>query len=142
MLDKQNSMNVNKAILVHDLRLRQHSNTSIFLRGSLFVWSPSAQNDHNWFDLSKANLDRYEGKPYKGFLLIRFFDKLLLTELDAFIKEMMPQDKFVSSNSIRPHWKFRIRNSGSSYSIINHQNPKKFYSIREYSPQQLQQLLN
>jgi hypothetical protein len=142
MSDKQNSMSVNKGVLANDLGLRQLSNTAIFLKENIFVWSPSAQNDHNWFDLAKANLDRYEVKPYKGFLLVRFFDKLLLTELDSFIKEMMPSDKFVSTNSIRPHWKFRIRASGGRYFIINHQNPKKLYPITAYTPQQLQQIIN
>lgn len=141
MSEKQHSMSVNKGVLINELGLRQLSNTSIFLRGSMFVWSPSAQNDHNWFDLAKSNLDRYEAKSYKGFLLVRFFDKLLLTELDSFINEMMPSDKFVSTKSIRPHWKFRIRVSGNTYSIVNHQNPKKFYPIREYTPHELHQLI-
>ncbi|KOF10169.1 hypothetical protein AC739_10470 [Planococcus glaciei] len=142
MTDKQNSMNVNKHVLTQDLNLRQYSNTAIFLRDRLFVLSPSAQNQHNWFDLSKVNVDRYQEKQYKGFLVVRFFDKLLVADLDRFIREMMPSDKYVLNSSGRPHWKFRIKVSGSTHFIINHQNSTKAYPVREFSVKQLQELVN
>lgn len=142
MTDKQNSMSVNKHVLTQDLNLRQYSNTAIFLRDRLFVLSPSAQNQHNWFDLSKVNVDRYQEKPYKGFLVVRFFDKLLVADLDRFIREMMPTNVYVQPSSGRPHWKFNIKFSNSTHYIVNQQNPNKRYPIREFSVQQLQELLN
>lgn len=142
MADKQNSMSVNKHVLTQDLNLRQYSNTAIFLRDRLFVLSPSAQNQHNWFDLSKVNVDRYQEKQYKGFLVVRFFDKLLVADLDRFIREMMPTNVYVQPSSGRPHWKFNIKFSNSTHYIINQQNPSKAYPVREFSVKQLQELLN
>lgn len=142
MTDKQSSMSMNKHVLTHDLNLRQLSNTSIFLRGRLFVLSPSAQNQHNWFDLSKVNVERYQEKPYKGFLVVRFFDKLLVADLDRFIREMMPANLYVLPSSGRPHWKFNIKFSNSTHYIINQQNPSKPYPVREFSVPQLQELLD
>lgn len=142
MTDKQSSMNVNKHVLTQDLRLRQVSNTAVFLREGLFVLSPSAQNQHNWFDLSKSSLDRYQERTYKGFLVLRFFDKLLVADLDRFIREMMPADQYVINSSGRPHWKFRVKVSGGTHYIFNHQNSSKAYPVREFSVKQLQDLMN
>ena len=130
MTDKQSSMNVNKHVLTQDLNLRQVSNTAVFLRDRLFVLSPSAQNQHNWFDLSKSSVDRYQEKNYKGFLVIRF------------IREMMPADKYVINSSGRPHWKFRVKVSSGIHYVFNHQNSTKAYPVREFSVKQLQDLIN
>ncbi len=138
---KANSKTVNKHVLEKDLGLKQLSRSIIFTKGNLFVLSPSAQNDYNWFDLRRPNLERYQERPYKGFLLVRFFDKLLVADLDHFIKEMMPAEKFVFTKTIGPHWKFRIVAKGNSYSIYNQQNSKKLYPVRECSVQELQELI-
>ncbi|MGK7376930.1 hypothetical protein ACSFXN_03745 [Planococcus sp. 1R117A] len=142
MNDKQSSMSVNKQVLTHDLNLKQLSNTAVFLRDRFFVLSPSAQNQHNWFDLSKVNIDRYQEKSYKGFLVIRFFNKFLVADLDRFIREMMPADLYVLPSSGRPHWKFNIKFSNSTHYIINQQNSTKAYPVREFSVKQLQDLIN
>ncbi|MBB5180268.1 hypothetical protein HNQ44_001696 [Planomicrobium koreense] len=141
MAAKANSQMINKHVLENDLDLRQLSRSIIFTKGNLFVLSPSAQNEYNWFDLRRPNLERYQEKPYRGFLLVRFFDKLLVTELEPFVREMMPDDKFVFTKTIGPHWKFRIVVKGNNYSIYNQQNSKKLYPIRECSVQELKILI-
>ena len=141
MAAKANSQTINKHVLEKELGLRQLSRSIIFTKGDLFVLSPSAQNEYNWFDLRRPNLERYQEKSYKGFLLVRFFDKLLVTELDSFIREMMPENKFVFTKTIGPHWKFRIVVKGNNYSIYNQQNSKKLYPVRECSVQELQDLI-
>src|SRR5690606_28119510 len=96
---------------------------------------------YNWFDIRKPNLDFYINTPAsKGFLIIRFFDTFLVSELEPFIKRMMPENKFVFNKSIGPHWKFRIRKNGSSFYIYNLQNSSVSYPIKEYSVQELKTL--
>lgn len=141
MVLKANSKTINMHVLEKELGLQQFSRSIIFTKGSLFVLSPSVQNEYNWFDLRRPNLERYQEKSYKGFLLIRFFDKFLVAELDPFIKEMMPDNKFVFHKVIGPHWKFRIVAKGNDYTIYNQQNSKKLYPVREYSVQELQELI-
>lgn len=143
MTTKLNSRLVNKDILENRLGFKQHSRSIIFLKNNSLVLSPSVQNQYNWFDIRKPNLDFYlDTHSYKGILVIRFFDKFLVSNLDDFIKKMMPTDKFVFNKSIGPHWKFRIRKSGRSYSIYNQQNSSIFYPIEEYSVEALEKLLN
>lgn len=143
MTVKQNSRLVNKDILENILGLRQHSKSLIFLKGNTLAISPSVQNQYNWFDIRKTNLDFYLNPPSnKGFLIIRFFDTFLVSKLEPFIKRMMPPDKFVFNKSIGPHWKFRIRKSGAAHLIYNQQNSAVSYPIKEYSVQELKKLLN
>lgn len=92
MADTRNSSNVNRDLLEKGVGLRRLSNTTIFLKGNIFALSPSVQNKYKWFDIRKVNLDRYHEKSYEGHLLIRYFDKLLLTDLDRFILKMVPAD--------------------------------------------------
>lgn len=141
MTAKQNARLVNKDILEDRLGFKQHSRSIIFLKGSSLVLSPSVQNQYNWFDIRKPNLDFYLDTPsFKGILVIRFFDKFLVSNLEDFIKKMMPDDKFVFNKSIGPHWKFRIRKNTDSYSIYNQQNSAVSYPIKEYSVQELEKL--
>lgn len=143
MTVKQNSRLVNKDILENILGLRQHSRSLIFLKANTLAISPSVQNQYNWFDIRKPNLDFYLNGPFsKGFLIVRFFDIFLVSELEPFIKRMMPADKFVFNKSIGPHWKFRIRKSGATHFIYNQQNSAVSYPIKEYSVQELKKLLN
>ncbi|QMT17218.1 hypothetical protein H1Q58_14845 [Planococcus maritimus] len=142
MTIKKTAQLVNKDILEDRLGFKQHSRSIIFLKANTLIFSPSAQNQYNWFDVRKPNLDFYLNTPsLKGFLIIRFFDAFLVAELDDFIKRMMPNDKFVFTKSIGPHWKFRIRKNGRSYSIYNQQNSAIFYPIKEYSANELEKLL-
>lgn len=141
MIDKQRSSDVNKQVLKYDLGLKQLSNTSVFLKDNIFVLSPSMQNDHNWFDLRKVNVNRFKERPYKGFLLVRYFDKFLVTDLASFIKQMMPEDKFVYTKTIGEHWKFNILINGNNYSIVNQQNRRTPYRIEEVSASRLSELI-
>jgi hypothetical protein len=135
------SSKVNKNVLTLDLKLRQYSNTTIYTKGNLFVLSPSVQNAHSWFDIRKVNLDRFHQKSYTGYLLIRYFDKFLLTELESFTKQMTPSDKYVNSPKTGTHWKFLIRPSLRTYQIINQQT-KHTYSINEVSHAELLKMLS
>lgn len=141
MSDRQRSSDVNKHILKHNLGLKQLSNTSVFLKDNLFVLSPSMQNDHNWFDLRKVNINRFKERPYKGFLLVRYFDKFLITDLADFAKHMMPEERFVYTKTIGEHWKFNILVNGSKYSIVNQQNRRTPYHIEEISAERLPELI-
>lgn len=143
MTSKLNARLVNKDILENRLGFKQHSRSIIFLKNSSLVLSPSVQNQYNWFDIRKPNLDFYLDTPsYKGTLIIRFFDKFLIANLDDFVKKMMPADKFVFHKSIGPHWKLRIKKFGRSYSIYNQQNSSILYPIEEYTVEALEKLLN
>jgi hypothetical protein len=135
------SSKVNKNVLTVDLKLRQYSNTTIYTKGILFVLSPSVQNAHSCFDIRKVNLDRFQQKAYKGYLLIRYFDKFLLTDLETFTKQMTPSDKYVDSPKAGPHWKFLIRPSLNTYQIMNQQT-KNTYSINEVTHSELLKMLS
>ena len=138
---RSSSSQVNKSVLKQELGLKQLSNTTIFLKNQVFVLSPSMQNAHNWFDLRKINIDRFNEKSTKGFLLVRFFDKFLLTDLAQFKKQMMPEERFVFTKTMGNHWKFNIIQQGNSYSIVNQQDKGKKYTIEEVSIDRLQQLI-
>ena len=143
MTIKKTAQLVNKDILEGRLGFKQHSRSIIFLKANTSILSPSAQNQYNWFDIRKPNVDFYLNSPsLKGFLIVRFFDVFLVTDLDDFIKKMMPTDKFVFTKSIGPHWKFKIRKKGRSYFIYNQQNSSNLYSVKEYSVEALEKLLN
>jgi hypothetical protein len=82
---RANSSNVNKNILLSDLKLTQYSNTTIFKKSGYFFLSPSVQNDHWWFDIRKVNIDKFNTGIEKGYLLIRLLDKFLICKLENFI---------------------------------------------------------
>jgi len=138
---RSRSSEVNKSVLKQNLGLMQLSNTTVFTKSQVFVLSPSMQNAHNWFDLRKINIDRFNERSTKGFLLIRFFDKFLLTDLAQFKKQMMPEERFVFTKSMGNHWKFNIIEQGNTYSIVNQQNKTIKYRIEEFSADRLQQLI-
>ncbi|MBH0169177.1 hypothetical protein [Fictibacillus sp. 18YEL24] len=135
------SSKVNKNVLTVDLKLRQYSNTTIYTKRNLFVLSPSVQNAYSWFDVRKVNLDRFQQKDYKGYLLIRYFDKFLLTDLESFTKQMTPSDKYVNSPKTGAHWKFLIKPSLHTYQIMNQQT-KNTYFINEVTHPELLKILS
>ena len=137
MADTRNSSNVNRDLLEKEVGLRRLSNTKIFIKGNIFALSPSVQNKHKWFDIRKVNLDRYHEKSYEGYLLIRYFDKLLLTDLDRFILKMVPTDKYIDNQNIGVHWKFNIEQQPEGYRIINRQDRTLTYTINEYSLEEI-----
>lgn len=121
------SMNVNKSVLINDLNLRQFSNTTVFRRDKLFVLSPSSQNDYQWFDIRKANLDRYRANEMHGHLIVRFKDELLWANLDEFIASMITKESIVYTSSIREHWKFNILENDSEYLAINRTGKQRLH---------------
>ncbi|MEN2465629.1 hypothetical protein [Ornithinibacillus sp. JPR2-1] len=141
MADTTGSSSVNKRVLVENLGLQQLSNTTIFKKGNYFVLSPSVQNNYRWFDLRKKNLNRYNREVYKGYLLIRYLDTFLLTNLNNFADRMLPLDKYVITKSIGIHWKFNIERIDGKYLIVNRQNKDLTYEIEEVSVEELQKTL-
>ena len=135
------SSSINKNILMEELGLRQYSNTTIFTKGNIFVLSPSVQNSHSWFDLRKINIDRFDENHNNGFLILRYLDKLLLTELKEFKLKMMPEDKTVFTKSMGIHWKFNIVNQNGRYSVVNQQNRNFKYPMIKVAPEELKQMI-
>ena len=120
--------NKNKEFLIHDLGLKQHRNTTIFTKDDIFILSPSVGNQYNWFDIRQVNIEKFTSKYNKGFLLIRFFNELLLADLREFISSIIDINKFADTKNSGVHWKFRIYNSSSddSYKIVNLISKKEF----------------
>ena len=141
MADTTGSSSVNKEILIKKLGLQQVSNTTIFRKGNYFVLSPSVQNNYRWFDLRKRNLDRFSEEVHEGYLLIRYLDKFLLTNLNNFAEKMLPLDKYVMTQSIGIHWKFNIQHINDNYVIVNRQNKDLTYEIKEGSVEDLRNTL-
>lgn len=133
MADTRNSSNVNRELLQNELGLRRLANTTIFLGDNTFILSPSVQNQYKWFDVRKVNLDRYHGTTYKGYLLIRYFNKLLFTDLEGFIQKMITTDKYVDNQNIGVHWKFNIEQSQEEYTIRSRQDRTITYTLNEYN---------
>lgn len=126
--DHSVASSVNKVVLTDKLGLKQFSNTTVFRKNGYFVLSPSMQSAESlWFDLRKVNIDRYDKSKEKGYLLIRYFDKFLLAELDDFFAKMIDRDKFVQTSGSGIHWKFKIRASfGSTYIVKSQVNRREF----------------
>jgi hypothetical protein len=141
LADTRNSSNIHKDFFEEELGLKQFSNTSIFLKGDIFVLSPSVQNTHSWFDLRKVNLDRYKEKSYRGYLLIRYYEKFLLTDLDPFIKTMLPEHRFVDNKNIGVHWKFNVLPTESGYIVVNRQDRTMTYNIKLVSKYDLEKMI-
>ncbi|SES89354.1 hypothetical protein SAMN05421676_10242 [Salinibacillus kushneri] len=141
MADTRKSTNYNKEKLEDGLGLKRLSNTTIYLKDNEFVLSPSVQNQHKWFDIRKVNLDRFNEKPYKGHLLIRYFDKFLLTDLDRFIQKMTPTEKYIENQNIGIHWKFNVEEQQEGYTLINRQDRTLTYNITEYSIEEIRKLI-
>lgn len=130
--DHSLASNINKDVLLDDLGLKQFSNTTVFRKNGYFVLSPSMQSSESlWFDLRKVNIDRYDKLKEKGFLLIRYFDKLLLADIDDFFSKMIDWNKFVQTSGSGIHWKFKIRSSFDGSYIVRSQVNKNEFLINE-----------
>lgn len=139
--DHSIARNVNKDFLVHELNLKQVSNTTIFVKGKFFVLSPSVQNTYNWFDLRLVNLKQFDRKNQNGYLLIRFFDKFLLADLRSFMQAMVSKENYVKTKVSGIHWKYNIRLVNGRYIIIN-QRDKMQFIIEEVTIDELKENLN
>ncbi len=123
--NRSSSTNVNKDILVKELGFKQYRNTTIFTKQNYFVLSPSVQNDANWFDIRKVNLDKFAGHSGQGYLLIRFFDQFLVTSLSNFIDQIIDQEKYANTANSGIHWKFRVLKTLDGYRIKSMINKKE-----------------
>lgn len=132
---------VNKHVLVEVLDLRQFSNTTIFIKGNIFVLSPSIQNTNSWFDLRKVNLDRFDENHNQGFLILRYFVKILYTNLKEVKTKMMPEDKTVFTQNIGTHWKFNVLNQGGGYAVFNQQSHNFRYPVFEVTSEELKDII-
>jgi hypothetical protein len=139
--DHSAARDVNKGVLINELDLRQVTNTTIYVKGSYFVLSPSVQNSYNWFDLRLVNLKQFDRKNQKGYLLIRFFDKFLLADLRSFWRAMISKENYVKTKVSGVHWKFIIRFVNGQYIIVN-QRDKKQFVIEEVTMDGLKEKLN
>ena len=71
MATASESAKINLDFLVNELGLKQERNTKVFLKGDIFVVSPSVQNKHNWFDIGESIMDLFDDENHEGYLLIR-----------------------------------------------------------------------
>ena len=99
----------NIEILTKGIGLKQYRNTTIFTKESSFVLSPSIGSESNWFDIRKVNLDRFTSDYSNGYLLVRFKDKLLFTDLREFIEKMIDENKCSDTENSGVHWQFIIK---------------------------------
>jgi hypothetical protein len=133
--------NVNKDILIGQLGLTQFKNTTIYSRSGLFVISPSSQNSYSWFDLRKVNLDRYDWKREKGYLLVRYQNHLLWADLNLFIDQTISEESKVYTPSIGVHWKFNIVEHNDRFVAIN-RTSKQQHVLTMKSVDQLVTIVN
>lgn len=133
--------NVNREALVGQLGLRQYKNTTIYTRNGVFVLSPSSQNDYNWFDLRKANLERYKRTKEIGYLLVRFRNDLLWADLNQFIDCSISDESSVFTASIGTHWKFNIlKDDDGNYNAIN-RTSKQIYTLTKMTVDELRKII-
>ena len=103
------SSEVNKEILKKQLKLIQYKNTTIFENDSLFVLSPSVQNEQKWFDIREVNLIKVDTNK-EALLIIRYFYCFIKIKLNDFIKKMIQGCKLDCTKNSGNHWKFIIKN--------------------------------
>lgn len=119
--NRKTSSEINKEKLQKQLKLIQYKNTTIFENDSLFVLSPSVQNNQKWFDIREVNINKID-KSKKAYLIIRFFSKFIIINLYEFIKIMIYDCKSNHTKNSGIHWKFVIKNN----CIINKKSKKEF----------------
>lgn len=134
--DHSKTTNYNKDILTLELGLKQFSNTTVFTKRNLFVLSPSVQNSASWFDLRKVNLDRFNTRTQRGYLLIRYFEKFLIVELTNFMDRMIDKEHYVETSNSGVHWKFIIQKKAKSYMVIN-RSTKRSFEVKEILTEEL-----
>lgn len=74
-------------------------------------------------------------------MLIRYFDKLLLTDLDRFIQKMISAEKYIDNQNIGVHRKFNIEQQPEEYRIINRQDRTVTYTINECTLEEIKKAL-
>lgn len=119
--DHTKTSNNNIGILKNEIGSKQYRNTTIFTKGRKFILSPSIGNESNWFDIRKVNLDKFTSDYSNGYLIIRFKEKLLVTDLRDFIEKMIDKNKFSDTKNSGVHWQFTVKESlreNDSYKVI------------------------
>ena len=137
--DHSITTNYNKDILTLELGLKQFSNTTVFTKHNFFVLSPSVQNSAFWFDLRKVNLDRFNTRTQRGYLLIRYFEKFLIVDLADFMDRMIDKERYVETSNSGVHWKFNIQKNTNNYIIIN-RSTKRSFDVKEIETEELKKL--
>lgn len=130
MTYNQSSGNLNKNVLVNRLNLIQDKNTVFFENDDYIVLSPSIQNDSWWFDLLRGNVKKVQNSPKDGFLILRFFEKLLIAPLKDFMHKMIKEEFVVKRQQGQDNWKFNVRRKNDRYIIINQKNSTFEYSVQ------------
>ncbi|MEG0384090.1 MAG: AAA family ATPase [Solibacillus sp.] len=141
MTYNQAASSINKEVLIEQLKLKQDSNTVFFENDHLIVISPSAQNDSWWFDLLRGNIEKATNSKKSGLLIIRFLDKLLVTDLKSFLDEMVQEVFVVKRQKGQDNWKFNIRQIDNEYIIINNKNSKVKYPVKLVTNEELVELV-
>ena len=145
--DHTSSTEINKDKLVNDLGLKQYKNTTIFEKYKIFVLSPSVQSESNWFDVREINIQRYDKNQKKGLLLIRYFKKFLVADLDIFLQDMTSTVTKVYNGHGGERWKFSIQESKNEngeqfYNVINQEDRELKMKFEMMDLEILKQLFN
>lgn len=102
-------------ILIKGLELQQESGAStVFENDNLFVLSPSVQNPGGRFDVNLTNIEKARANKKKSLLVIRYFKKLLVGNLDKFINEMTIESSMYTHNETRK-WQYTVRENKGRY---------------------------
>jgi len=88
----------------------------IFENENLFVLSPSVQSERNRFDINLVNIDAAKKNKKKSLLIVRYFDYLLVGNLEDFIKEMTDGNLLYTYQRTKK-WQYNVRQEGSEYFI-------------------------
>lgn len=137
-----NSGNINKDVLTNDLKLIQDRNTVFFENSEFIVLSPSVQNNSWWFDLLRGNVEKVQNSSKDGLLVLRFFDKFLVTPLKKFMEKMVNENFVVKRQQGQDNWKFNIRLKDDKYIVINQKNSEIEYLVQDVTPEELVELVN
>lgn len=136
------SGNINKEILINQLKLKQERNTIFFENEKMVVLSPSIQNDSWWFDLLIGNIERVKRENKPGLLILRLGNDLLIADLRHFISKMVTDETVVHRQNGSDNWKFNIRQNGLDYVVINQKNSELKFDVIKVENEELLAMAN
>lgn len=129
----------NEDLLMVDLKLRRDGRTIVFTDNNIFVLSPYVGENKDFFDISEANINKFKRGEFKGYLLIRYKDEYLISNLQEFMNQLTddtsktPYDKYATNKQYR--WKFKIIKDGCYQ--IQRIKSKKLMPIRLVSREEV-----
>jgi len=130
MAGNHSDTSVDKNIFIDELGFHK-VNLTVFIKESDFVLSPSVQNSEHLFELQFENIKQFNMNNQTGFLVVRFFDSFLFTDLQTFLTKMITKNNVVrTSGDVR--WKFKIIEKNHKFIVVN-QTDKKEYPIEDIS---------